>query len=162
MEVTIWGNLMGSFEEEIAGFAVLVVGATGADGGGPGVEVGAFLPADENSVGSVTDGKLQLELSVEDSRGNLRNIRSERVGHEEEFCEVVEAVSVGVEGKINDAIGGGLGGEVGGVGSRIWIYQFEGVAQAFGACGPRSIVAVGNFEDGRAKGIDKADIFATV
>ena len=138
MEVTIWGNLMGSFEEEIAGFAVLVVGATGADGGGPGVEVGAFLPADENSVGSVTDGKLQLELSVEDSRGNFRNIRSERVGHEEEFCEV------------------------GGVGSRFGIDQFERVAQAFGACGPRSIVAVGKFEDGRAKGIDKADIFATV
>ena len=64
--------------------------------------------------------------------------------------------------EFDDAIGDGPGGEVGGVGSRIGIDQFEGVAQAVGACGPRSIVAAGKFEDGRAKGIDKADIFATV
>ncbi len=72
------------------------------------------------------------------------------------------SVIVGVEREIDDAIGDGPGGEVGGVGSRIGIDQFEGVAQAVGACGPRSIVAAGKFEDGRAKGIDKADIFATV
>ncbi len=64
-EKTIWGNLIGSFEEEIAGFTVLVVGATGVDGGGPCVEVGAFLTTAEEAVGSVSDGELDLEFSVE-------------------------------------------------------------------------------------------------